>query len=73
MKELTVIIQERPLVLLGLSLLGHLVFNCENVSRFELCSLFLESVFPDILPICAVLPSTYRSLPLLELSERLVS
>lgn len=65
------VIEERLLVLLGLSFLGHFVFNCELVFFFEFCVFCHEVIIPDILPIGAVLPVTCRDLPLLEFSERL--
>ena len=63
------IIQERPLVLLGLSLLGHLVFTGELVFHLELYILCLEVVVPDLRPVGTVLPGACRKLFLLEFSE----
>ena len=73
MESLAVVIEERLLVLLGPSFLGHFVFTCELVSKFEFCVLFNEVFIPDFLPVGAVHPGASRVLTLLESSERLLS
>ena len=69
MKGLTVVIEERPLVLLGLPLLARFVFTSELVCLFEFRVLCLKVFLPDFLPVGAVLPWTNRKLPRQEFSE----
>ena len=45
------VVEECFLVLLGLSLLCHLVFSNELVCVFEFYVLWLEVLVPDILPV----------------------
>ena len=67
------VVQECFLVLLGLSLLCHLVFSNELVCVFEFYVLWFEVIVTYILPVCTVLPGSDWKLPLLELFESIVS
>ena len=73
MEFLAMVIEERLLVLLGPSFLGHFVFTSELVFSFEFCVLCHKVFFPYFLPVGTVLPGTSRVLTLLESSERLLS
>ena len=65
------VIEERPLVLLGLPLLARFVLTSELVCLFEFRVLCLKVVLPDFLPVGAVLLGATRKLPQSELSERI--
>ena len=72
MESLAVVIEERLLVLLGPSFLGHFIFNWELVFFFVFCVLCHKVFIPYFLPVGAVLPGASRVLPLLEFSEHLL-